>query len=274
MELDEFEIGQRRPGPQGEREPGPPAVRRVRGARPERGVAAGRQDRGARLVGLPAGPHARDPTVGVEQQRFHRALRAHAHQRVLDHARQQGLGHRTAGRAAPRVEDPPPTMPRFERQVGAARPAIERHARRDQLARHADAAARQHADRLDVVQPRAHRQGIGGVLLRAIVRREDRRDAALRPGARSREERPGGQQRHRGPALDGGQCRRQAGSAGPHDEQIGHDRYPPSISTDSRPVDQPTASLSAAGTQPMPVGPPCCQGSSRSQVPISGPWKR
>ena len=185
VELHELEVGERGAGAVGEREPLAERAGRVRRPLPERGVAAGREQRRARADGAAVGEHAGAAAVGLPE-RDDALVLDERDPRVLAHARGERGRDRLARLGAARVRDAADAS-------GRPRGRGRRRTRRRPSTQVGDPRRRllgQHADGALAAEPAAGAQRVLGVQRRTVVVGERRGDAALRvPAVRGRDRR-------------------------------------------------------------------------------------
>jgi len=136
--------------------------------------------------------------------------------RLLDHRPH----HLAAGGVAERMDDAMMAMPPLAAELQAAVGGVEPRAPGDQFG---DPPRRFADDRIDhvlVAQPAAGGERVGHVVVEAVLRIDDARDAALRPLARRRLQIVFRHDGHRQPGID---CQRrpQPGQAAAQDEHVG-----------------------------------------------------
>ncbi len=196
VELDELEVGERRPGVVGEHEPlaeRPPGVRRPR---PERGIAPRRQQcRGSRECAMVGHDAHATTTLGPEREHLH--LVCDIDPRVVPDVVGEHLGDCLPGLGSSGVDDPAHRVAAFAAEV-----VVELDPPRDELG---DACRRllgENGDRALAAEPTARAKRVGGVQRRGIALADRGGNAALRvPAVRGGDRRLREQEHVR---LDGG----------------------------------------------------------------------
>ena len=200
--------------------PEPNEPGRVGGARPQRGGAAGGEDRAAR--GERAAvlePDAGDAAV-AEQVRGAGALED-LDRGVLGDVGRELAQDPAAGRAAAGVHDAAGAVAALEaeRDVAVA-VGVEAHAELLEVAEAGGRLVGQHLGGGAADEAAAGRERVLEVPLRRVVDGERRREAALRPVGRGLGERPGGDERHPRALAGRAQAGEQPGRAGAHDHEV------------------------------------------------------
>ncbi len=218
VELGELEVSELGAGGAGEQEAGAERSRRVGGPSPERGCAAGGQDRGARFELLAVGGH--DATAGQD------AGRAVAFENldvgVLDGRGGERTQDPPSRRTSAGVDDPAAAVAALEpeRKVAAA-VGVELDAELLQLSDPGRRLVRQHLGGGFARQAAPGDQCVFEVELRRVVERERRGGAALRPVGGRLGERPRRHECHFGTLPGGREGGEQPGRAGAHHDEVG-----------------------------------------------------
>ena len=122
VELHELEVRHRGPGFVGELDSGPDRAGRVGRALPERGVAAGGEQRGGSGNRAPVGVDA-DATVSARPQAAQLLSLAHLDARMREHALGEDAADPVPGGRAADVRDPPPRVAALQAELGVERDA-------------------------------------------------------------------------------------------------------------------------------------------------------
>ena len=233
VELDELEVGEGGAGRAGEQEAGAERARRVGGAAPERGGAAGGEDdgagpEGAAVVGVEAG----DASSGLGREPRRRAAgdaepcRAaaleHLDPRVLRDGRAELAEDAAAGRAPARVGDAAARVPALEaqREVAVA-VGVEADAEALEVAEAPGRLLGEDARGGGADDAAARVDRVGEVELRRVVLGQRRGEPALRPVGGGLGERAGGDQGDVGALARGAERCVETGRPGAHDDEVG-----------------------------------------------------
>ena len=208
VELDEFEVSERGARAIGGSHPFSDRARRVRRSLPQRGGAAGREQRGARGDRSTVREDA-DAAIAVVPDRHHPLALCDLDAWMCEDAFGELSRDAVSGRSATRVHD-------STRAVAALEPeaVVEVDSELDEVADARGRLFRQHRDGAPAADAAARSKRVLGVELRAVVLAHGSRDPALREQARRREQRALGQDEHL--ALGGRAQRR---------EEAGHARH-------------------------------------------------
>ena len=188
VELDEFEIGEHRPGPGGERQALPDRASRIAAVGKEAANAARRHD------DLPRGQEG-DVVMMRRKQAHHRAILAHqaARRHVLYDGDRSGAADRVrhgphelpAGAIAGRRDDAPPAVRGLQSEPEpAVRAAVETRAEPRQRLDRLGGGCGNVTDDGGIAQPVAGGERVGAMQVRPVVGAEACRNAALGQPAR------------------------------------------------------------------------------------------
>ena len=214
VELDELEICDRGPRPEGRRDAVPDGAARVRRPAPESSGAARREERRTRRDRAPVREDA-DAAIADRPEGAHALALGDANPWMSEDALRERTRDAVSSRGSSGMDDAPAPVAAFEPE-----PVVELDARLDEVAdpRGRLAGQRRHGARTRETAPRAQR--VLRVQRRRVVVRESRGDPALRERAGRRAERA--LRQHENLALGGrAQRREETGDSATHDDEVG-----------------------------------------------------
>ena len=224
VKLQELEVGELGARGVGDRHPDPQRARRVRRARPQRGRAAGGEDR--RAGAHRAAVLERDAGAAAVVHPRARGARALQHRdaRLVDDERRELAHDAPAGRAAAGVHDAAHRVPALEAErEHAAAVGVEAHAHALEVAHARRRLADEHLRGRAAHEVAAGGLGVGEMALEGVLDRERGGDPALRPVARGLRERGRRDERDRGAGGGGVQRGVQPGRTGSDDREVAAD---------------------------------------------------